>query len=186
VLEVDLELRWLAKHRAQFVPQLERALRHEILVKLDQALYQSHLGAAPPGTSWSTFQTLGARYYGYVQKGEAYTFAAALSLCVPAASNDFRAMEVLQQQMLSLPTPVLRCFDLVEFARQCGTLTLKECEEIRSGLMKRGEPVPRAFEHASFEDGLNRFTCRLKEGSVPASVSASAPVYSDPLYITRI
>ncbi len=186
VLEVELELRWTAKHRARFVPQLDRALKHQTLVKLDPSLFQTHLNESPPGTSWGTFQTLGARNYGHVQRGEAYTFAAASTLCMPAASNDFRALEMLRQQMLSLPTPVLRCFDLLEFARQCGTLTLKECEEIRSGLLRKGEGIPRAFKHASFEDGLNNFTCRLKEGTAPTSLLTTARAFSDPLYITRI
>jgi hypothetical protein len=186
VLEVDLELRWMAKYRDRFVPQLDRALKHGVLAKLDQSLFQSHLSASPPATSWGTFQSLGAQYYGYVQRGEAYTYAAAVTLGMPAVSNDFRAIQLLQFQMLSLPAPVLRCFDLLVFAHECGILTLKDCEKIRSDLLKRGEGIPKAFTHACFEDGLKTFRCRLKEGSVSGNALPSVPSFSDQLLIARI
>src|SRR6267154_3417475 len=72
-LEVDLELRWLAKHKNFFVPKLDKALKHGILTKLDQGTFQGYLGTAAAGTSWGSYQALGVRYYGFVQRGEAYT-----------------------------------------------------------------------------------------------------------------
>jgi len=169
VMEVDLEVRWnYSRYRDRFVPDLDKALNSGLLCKLDAAKFQTYLSTAPPGASWSNFQALGAQYYGYVQRGEAYTFAAAVSLGMPAVSNDFRAIQTLEAKMLSLPCPVLRCFDLVAFALECGVLELNDCERIRSELLRRKEHVPKVFQNASFEDGLKSFTRRLYRGQAAA------------------
>jgi hypothetical protein len=184
VLEVDLELRWLGKHKDRFVSPLEKALKHKTLLRLDQALFQSFLSSAAPGTSWSSYQALGAQYYGYVQRGEAYTHAAGVALGFPTASNDFKAILTLQAQMLAIPAPVLRFFDLCVFAYECGVLNLKSCEFVRSELLKHGEGLPKAFANSSFEDGLKTFRCRLR--STPGSGAGAAAVgtnYTDPLVV---
>jgi hypothetical protein len=187
VQEVDIELRWLARFKDRFVAQLEKTLKHDTLVRLDQSLFQSFLSNAAPGASWSTFQSLGSQYYGYVQRGEAYTHAAAVTLGFPAASNDFRAIQTLQFQMLTLPTPVLRCFDLLVFAQESGILKLKDCETFRSELLKQREHIPRPFLHSSFEDALSAFTCRLRKSTNPTGAASSRPAsYSDPLVIAEI
>ncbi|MHB8411383.1 MAG: hypothetical protein ACYDDI_05480 [Candidatus Acidiferrales bacterium] len=186
-LEVDIELRWVGRPRGRFVSQLNKALKHGTLVKLDPPLFQSLLGNATPGTSWSAYQTLGALFYGYIGRGEAYTHAAAVSLGLPAASNDRRAIEVMKFQMLPLPSPVLRCFDLLVFAYFDGILNLKDCEDIRKELLKKGEGIPGPFVHASFEDGLKNFPFRLRQ--VPL---ASAPLivpcttHYDPLVLVPL
>ena len=184
VLEVDLELRWVRKYRDRFVPQLDKALRSETLKKLDVALFQSLLASAKPGTSWASFQALGAQYYGYVQLGEAYTFAAGLSLAVPAASNDFSAIQTLNAQMLVLPAPIIRCFDLLVFAHRTDILDMKACDKARSELLKNGEGLPKPFQNSSFADGMKSFVCRLLDGTQPAGTAA--PSYSSTLAITRI
>jgi hypothetical protein len=187
VLEVDIELRWLARHKDRLVAQLEKTLKHGTLVKLDQPLFQSFLSNAAPGASWSTFQALGSQYNGYVQRGEAYTYAAAVTLGLPAASNDFRAIQTLQFQMLTLPTPVLRCFDLLVFAHECGILKLKDCEAFRSELLKLGEHIPRAFLHSSFEDAIATFGCRLtKSKGTAGSTTLSPTSFDEPLIVTEI
>ncbi len=183
VPEVDLELRWINnKYKDRFVPQLDKALRNRVLVKLDQALFQSLLGTATPGSSWSTYQALGAQYYGYTQRGEAYTYAAALSLGFPAASNDFRAIRTLHSQMMNLPAPILRSFDLVAFSYEYGGLNLRDCETFRSELLRHGEGLPHAFGHCSFEDGLKPFSCRLRVGSSVSPALAVAS-FDDPLFL---
>jgi len=92
----DIELRWNGRYRARFVGETEKALRSGVLERLDPAAFQGYLGGAPVGSSWAQFQTLGVEYARHVQRGEAYTFAAAISLGMPAISNDFRAIETLR------------------------------------------------------------------------------------------
>jgi hypothetical protein len=182
-LEVDLELRWLAKHKDRFVSTLDKALRTGTLAKLDQATFQSCLGTATPGTSWSTFQSLGTKYYGYVQRGEAYTHAAAVTLGMPAMTNDGNAVRVLEGQMLSVAVPTLRSFDLFSFALEFGVLQIKECEDIRSELLANGEGLPGPFANKSFEDGVKKFPCRLRHSNAPDASCAPPTKYYEPLTI---
>jgi hypothetical protein len=183
VQEVDLELRWLGKHRDKFVHQLDKTLKSDVLRVLDPAYFHSFLSSAPVGASWAGFQSLGAQYEGRIHRGEAYTFAAAVTLGSPALSNDFSAIKTLQANLLTLPTPVLRGFDLLAFCYQSGCLELRECEEVRSELLRNGEGMPKAFMNASFEDGLKNFLPRLQDGTaVPVGTTA----YSATLFIAKI
>lgn len=184
VLEVDIELRWMRKYKDRFASHLDKALKSETLKKLDQTLFQSLLGKATPGTSWAGFQALGTQYSGYVQKGEAYTYAAGVTVSLPVASNDFSAIQTLQAQMLTLPVPIIRSFDLLVFSYSAGILEMKDCDAARKELLRNGEGLPRAFQNSSFEDGMRSFSCRLLDGS---SASNSLPnTFSSALAITRI
>jgi hypothetical protein len=184
VEEVDIELRWVGKHKDRFVPQLDKALKSNVLRVLDPAYFQSLLSTAPVGASWAGFQSLGAQYDGHVGPGEAYTFAAAVTLNLPALSNDFSAIKTLEANLLTVPAPVLRSFDLLALCFHSGLLELKACEAVRSQLLKNGEGLPKAFMHASFEDGLKNFTPRLRDGVAPVAVPGGT--YSTPLHICRI
>lgn len=184
VQEVELELRWLRKHKDRFVPQLDKALNTNVLKLLDSAHFQSLLSTAPVGASWAGFQSLGAQYDGHIHRGEAYTFAAAVTLNLPALSNDFNAIKTLEANLHTLPTPVLRSFDLLAFCFHNGLLELKACEAVRSQLLKNGEGLPKAFMHSSFEDGLKNFTPRLRDGVAAVAIAGGA--YSTPLQISRL
>ncbi len=185
VQEVDLELRWLGKHKDRFVPQLDKALKSGVLRVLDPSYFQSLLSTAPVGASWVGFQSLGAQYEGYIGRGEAYTFAAAVTLSVPALSNDFSAIKTLENNLLALPTPVLRVFDLLAFCYECGGLELKACDGVRDNLLKCGEGMPKAFMNASFQDGLNNFSPRLRTAVGGIAIAAAAATYSTVLYISK-
>ena len=184
--EVDLELRWLRKYREKFVPQLDKALRAGVLRVLEPAYFQSLLSAAPLGASWAGFQSLGAQYEGHIHRGEAFTFAAAVTLGVPALSNDFSAIKTLEANFLTLPTPVLRAFDLLAFCHESGCLELKACDGVRSALLKNGEGMPRAFMHASFEDGLKSFSPRLRREKSGQTIAAATETYSTTLHISKL
>ncbi len=187
VTEVDLELRRVGKYKARFarfVPDLDKALRNQLLRILDETLFQSLLSNAPTGASWAAFQSLGSEYYKHVQRGEAYTHAAAITLGLPAVSNDYDAIQTLEAQVLALPTPVLRGFDLLAFCHGTGAMTLRECDDVRQELRRHNEGIPKAFMNASFEDGMKSFTCRLLDGA--PSLQAAAASYRTPLTIQRI
>lgn len=187
VQEVDVELRWLGHYGNRFVPQLDKSLKNGLIARLDKTLFQSLLGNAPPGTSWATFQSLGAQYLGFVDKGEAYTHAAGVVLGLPTASDDFRAIQVLQFQMQNLPCPILRSFDLFGFAHEATILPLQECERVRSCLLKENRWVPAAFKNNSFEKGIANFPLRLRDTSKAPPQGAKTPVtFSDALFVTRI
>jgi hypothetical protein len=184
VQEVDLELRWLGKHKDRFVHQLDKALKADVFRVLDPSYFQSFLSAAPVGASWPSFQSLGAQYEGRIHRGEAFTFAAAVTLGVPALSNDFSAIKTLEANFLTLPAPVLRGFDLLALSHQSGHLGLRDCEVFRSELSRQGEGMPQAFMNASFEDGLKNFSPRLREGVAGAATAVAT--YSATLHIAKI
>lgn len=184
VQEVDLELRWVGKHRDRFVPQLDKALKSNVLCVLEPPYFQSLLSTAPVGASWAAFQSLGAQYDGHIGPGEAYTFAAAVTLNLPALSNDFSAIKTLESNMLTLPTPVLRSFDLLAFCFQNGLLELKACEAARGELLKNGEGLPKHSCILHLKTGLR--TSRHGFGMVLASVAIAGGTYSTPLQISRI
>jgi len=165
------------------VPKLDKALKRGILTKLDQSTFQGYLGTATAGTSWGSFQALGVRYYGFVQRGEAYTHAAAVSLGMPVLSNDSTAVRVLEGQMMSVAVPVLRFFDIIIFAHAANVLTTKDCEDIRSTLLKNGEGLPGPFKNASFVNGAKIFPCRLQVGNAAGSPYPQPTNYYDPLTI---
>lgn len=184
VQEVDIELRWMRKFKDRFVPQLDKALKSTTLKVLDPAEFHSHVNIAPVGASWAAFQALGAQYQGYVGRGEAYTFAAGLTLGLPAMSNDRSAIRVLEGKMLSVPTPVLRSFDLLAFCFHNDILPANACESVRSELLKHSEGLPMAFKHASFENGVKGFDARLEDGL--STMSAAGADYRSTLIITKI
>lgn len=184
VQEVDLELRWLRKYKDRFVAPLDKALKTSVLKVLEPSLFQSLLGTAPIGASWAGFQSLGAQYEGRIHRGEAYTFAAAVTLEVPALSNDFNAIKTLEANLLALPRPILRAFDLLAFSLKTGLLELKACEAVRKELLRNGEGLPKAFMNASFDDGLKSFASRLHDG--PGSGGASPSSFSSPLHIVKL
>lgn len=183
VLEVDVELRWMKKYKNKFVPQLDKALKNGVLTKLDQSAFQSLLGTAAPGTSWGNYQSLGQRYELVVQRGEAYTHAAAVCLGLPAMSNDGKAVLTLTGQMMSVAAPVVRLFDLLVFCHENGVLTTKDCDEIRSELLINGEGLPGPFQNASFVNGAKTFPCRLKAGNAASAPFPQPANHYDPLTI---
>jgi hypothetical protein len=187
VQEVDLELRWLGHYGNRFEYQLEKSLRAGLFSKLDKSRFQSFLSSALPGASWASFQSLGAQYMGFVDKGEAYSHAAGVVLGMPVASDDYSAIQVLQYQMQNLPSPVLRSFDLLAFALEIGALSIQDCEKVRTCLMKERRWVPGVFNNVSFEVGMTRFQVRLRD-SAKANISSSAfpTSFSDPLILARI
>ena len=100
--EVEMELRWTKRFRNRFEQPLRKAVSAGRLAICDQALLQSHFGPTGP-PAFSAIQSLGATYHKKVGRGEAYTLAAATTLAVPALSNDFQAIKVLQAAKFALP-----------------------------------------------------------------------------------
>jgi len=174
VTEVDLELRWLGKYKARFAPDLDKALKNQLLRVLDQPLFQSLLSSAPPGASWAAFQSLGSQHYRHVQHGEAYTHAAGVTLGLPVVSNDYDAIQTLEAQSFALPSPVLRGFDILAFCHDTGAMTLRECDDVRQELRRHNEGIPKPFMNASFGDGLKSFSCRLRDGAPTLHAGASS------------
>lgn len=175
VPEVENELFLHKKYQHEIKARLEKALSTHLLSVLDGEIIRECLANScatiPSATVSSTMeriQQLGAEYGTFIDPGEAYSFAAAVVLEVPAMSNDGTAVSALMNQGLDLPSPVLRAFDLFALGLQIGELTQAECEDCRSKLLRYGERVPPAFQSCNFTQGINKFTVRLVDHAAMA------------------
>jgi len=128
---------------------------------LDVPAFSKYVPAHLATTVFATFQALGQEFNKYVDPGEAFTLAAAVTLNVPSMSNDKSALDALHHNGLQLPSSVLRAFDLLCFAYQIGALEDSNCDKVRKELLQQREHVPAAFRNACFQDGLKRFTPRI-------------------------
>ena len=176
VVEVETELRSTRRYLNQFDADLKKATGNGTLLLLDEGAFGNYVSPSNLSrTIYSSFQNLGKQHYRYAHRGEAYTFAAAVTLGEPALSNDASALEALDRQGFPLPSPVLRVFDLLAFCLQTGDLTEKDCDSTRRELIRLEEPVPRIFQRASFGDGLPNFCPRFLDGKKACIGQAPSP-----------
>lgn len=170
VEEVELELR----RRPDYIDAaVVKALSSGALQLFDADLIRKHLFKSSPDTpvamaTVAQIMEKGEELNRYVDPGEAYTFAVASELSIPAASNDGRAIDTLRRVGLPVPSPVLRFFDLLVVLYQSKILAADECDKIKGRLLGAGEWVPREFKGQTFEIGLKAFTPRLVNGDHPA------------------
>jgi hypothetical protein len=136
---------------------------------------------------YTGLQALGQEYNKFADTGEAYTLAAAVTLGVPAMSNDKTALDALEYNGKALPSPVLRVFDLLAFSFQTSALEEKDCDKVRKELVQIHEHVPGAFRHASFIDGLGSFCPRILDAGVKTvgTSPAAGPAYSARVLVAK-
>jgi hypothetical protein len=176
VAEVEIELYKSRHYQDQFVPDLKKALAGGVLSLLDAAAFGNYVSPSNlAGGVFANYQSLARRHFRHVDRGEAYTLAAAVTLSEPALTNDASALETLDKQGFVLPSPVLRPFDLLSLCFQTGELKEKDCDLTRKNLIDLEEFVPKAFRNASFEDGIKKFCPRFLDDSKPAVGAAPTP-----------
>lgn len=169
VSEVEIELRSNRSFPGRFDAELAKALKNDTLQLADESLARTLVPAPPAaaGALWGQYKLRGQRYAKRVGSGEAHTLALGVEFSLPVSSNDRKALRVLAGVPESLPSPVLRFFDLICFAYQSGSATEADCNQIRKALQQHGEGMPADFERASFGDGLRTFVPRLIDGARP-------------------
>jgi hypothetical protein len=174
VAEVEIELRSNKKYRKLIEPQFDKAMGSILQLFDEQSLSKFLAGSEtflPPAvasTTWSGIQARGRKYNLHVGIGEAYTHATAASLNLPSASNDSRALNLLEQKGLAVPSPVFRTYDLLVLTYQGELLTEADCESVRKALLAVGEPVPEECRNRGFVNGIQSLNARLLDRSKPA------------------
>jgi hypothetical protein len=188
VPEVEVELMQSRKFGARFAPELRKAVGNGTIEILDVAAFARYVPGHLAKGVFGNFQALGLQYNKFADRGESYTLAAAVTLGVPALSNDKSALDALDFNGMVLPMPVLRVFDLLAFCYQAGVLEEKHCDGARKELMQRNEHVPAAFKNASFIDGLTHFSPRILDSARPrvGVVPRPGPGYTSEVSVTRI
>jgi len=166
VPEVEIELlRPIRRFGNRVAPEFKKVVANGLLRVVDKNALAAHYGGAggpmAAAAAMANIAKLGHEYQAHVDYGEAYTHAAALTLGVPALSHDRSALEVLIHAGLSVPTTVLRAFDLIALCYQVGEMTEKDCDAFRAALLLEHEYLPKCFAHKSFGDGLKDFCPRI-------------------------
>jgi len=174
VPEVEIEVA-SSRRFSKYQPTLAKAISNGIVKIFDSSRYASllqqsaSLQRTAAGVSYGDIQSLGATYNLRVDRGEAYTFAAAVRLRQPAMSNDFSAIKALDKAGFALPVPVLRAYDLIVFAFQTKLITQRDCDSFRKSLLSESvsEFIPREMRSNSFVDGFMVYVPRLVDGDIP-------------------
>src|SRR5207248_1599855 len=118
------------------------ALDNSSLVVLDTRTLPAFISKSS-GAIFNAIQTSGFQNeQDGLDYGEAYTFAAGVILDVPVISNDRNAILVARAKRIPLPRQIIRMYDLIVLCQQCGELTVKDCDEIRTTLNSKGEFIP--------------------------------------------
>ncbi len=158
VVEVEMELMQSRKFGTKFAPELRKAVGNGTIEILDATAFAKYVPGHLAKGVFGNFQTLGLQYNKYADRGESYTLAAAVTLNVPALSNDKSALDALDINGMVLPTPVLRAFDLLSFCFQVGALEEREglrlCSE---GAKAKERACPRAVQERFIRRWLTVF-----------------------------
>lgn len=102
-----------------------------------------------------------------LDRGEAYTYGASLVLRLLVVNDDNSALRRLRRDESDVPVPHLRFWDLLVFGLQSGLLAEKECDVVRSQLLRLSETLPDCFRKSSVHDGLHGFFCRIIDPTKP-------------------
>ena len=131
---------------------------------------------------------LGKKYNLHVGIGEAYTHAIAAALNLPSASNDSRALNLLEQKGLVVPSSVIRTYDLLVLTYQGELLMEADCEAVRKALLAVGEPVPEKCRNSGFVKGIQSLNARLLDRAKVAVGRGDARrhQYDQILYLDRV
>jgi hypothetical protein len=176
-VSVELETRGRPETAKRYRTANESGLIRDLDVNAIRAMRDRlppEIAEESPSAIWNMIEDRGYEYRDHVDRGEAYTYAAANTLGLPTTSNDGNAIASLRSNDIPVPVPVLRAFDLIAFAVQCDAMSLRDAEQARSNVLddKRERP-PAPFARASFEDGISAFRPRLVDGSRPPLVECS-------------
>ena len=165
--------------------QLRKALSNGTLNLLDRQSLSAVLATGVEAIL-RQIDAEGQRFGLRVDRGEAYTHAAASVLGVPAATNDTSAVNRLLRDGENVPRPILRFWDLIVFGHQTGQLDDASCDKIRQSLAKIQERLPECFTGRAYDAGLADFYPRLVDGVAPLIGAANrASTLDDRLALFR-
>lgn len=166
--------------------QLRKAIGNNTLAVVNRDLLITLVGTSAEPLICQ-IESEGARLFRAVDRGEAYSHAASMVLDVPIVTNDASAVRKLLRDGECLPRPILRFWDLIVFAHQCGHVDARACDKIRQALRKLREKTHPCFTNRSFEEGLQQFYPRMISADYEI-VGAEQPqdeLDHDPRFVVR-
>jgi len=166
--------------------RFKKALRTNAISLADESRVKDWYGAQARAI-FAQMNSEGHRLYGLIDRGEAFSHAAANTLSAPIATNDFSAVHKLREEGESFAVePILGFWDLMVFAHQVGLCTENECDDVRQQLVRAKESLPVELRNTSFQTGLQKYFCKLADRDCPIAGSAQREVgRSQRLFVSR-
>jgi hypothetical protein len=175
---VNGEFLTIIESRPQFLPRREqgkKAFRSGSLVVLSAELLDLIFGNVG-ATLMRRANDEGQRLYNVgLDRGEAFSVAAAVCLNFPVVTNDGSALRRLERAREAFPEYCLRFWDLIVFSYQAGRLDLRGCDKARQSLERARERTIPCFSKQSVDVGLKDFFPRLVDGTRPALRGCGTP-----------
>jgi hypothetical protein len=146
--------------------EFRKALETGLITVLDRRTL-GRFTTNDPQSTYDSIQLLGQKHNNVIDRGEAYTYAAAHILRSAVLSNDGNALRRADALRLETGKPILRLYDLIVFLHQCDEFSEKECDDIRKSLRSVGDAPHEMFAARKFSEGLPHFYPRLINSEYP-------------------
>lgn len=127
---VEAEVYRLASGRLSHIrPALDRTINSGTVRVLTENLLAHEKGTAIGTSLFNQADQLGWRLHLSIDRGEAYSHGAAMTLGVPVVTHDREAVNRLGLDGVRFTEPVLRLYDLIGFGVQIGLLNHPDCDK---------------------------------------------------------
>jgi len=187
VQAVEAEVRRLTSKRFQHIKSIyDKTLNSSTVRVLTEGLISHEKGTAIGNSLFNQAEQMGRHLYLSIDRGEAYSHGAAMTLGVPVVSHDKNAINRLCGDGVRFTEPLLRMYDLIGLGVQTKMLTHADCDRVRDELVNQNEWVIQCFRNCKYVDGLPFFFSRLVDSELPVIGSATPSQSLDKrLLITR-
>ncbi|HEX4485253.1 MAG TPA: hypothetical protein VH088_03245 [Terriglobales bacterium] len=187
VQAVETELLRITSKRLHSIKSLfDKTLNSSTIRILTEELISHEKGSAIGASLFNQAEQLGRHLHRSIDRGEAFSHGAAMTLGVPVVTHDREAINKLCGDGVRFTEPLLRMYDLVGLGIQTKMLDYADCDKIRDTLLDNNEWVMQCFRNCKYVEGLPLFYARFVDASLPLIGAANAIQSLDKrLYITR-
>jgi hypothetical protein len=155
----------------------DKTLNSGTIRVLTEELLRHENGSAIGSSLFRQAERLGQDLHNAIDRGEAFSHAAAITLGVPVMTHDRNAINKLGGNGVKFSEPLLRIYDLIAFGVQTGALTYDDCDGVRDALLDNNEWVMQCFRNCKYSSGLPLFFPRLVDGALPF-IGSKDPIHS--------
>jgi hypothetical protein len=187
VQAVEAEVLRLTSGRLRHIrARFDKTINSSTVRVLTEDFLAHDKGRAIGGSLFNQAEQLGRRLHLSIDRGEAYSHGAAMTLGVPVVTHDRQAINKLGMDGVQFTEPLLRLYDLIGFGVQTGSLNHADCDKVRDTLLNENEWVMPCFRSCKYGEGLPFFFARLVDPAFPL-IGAARPAQSldKRLYISR-
>lgn len=175
---VETEMRRLTSKRLYSIKSIyEKTLNSSTIRVLTEDLISHEKGTAIGGSLFSQAEQLGRHLHNSIDRGEAYSHGAAMTLGVPVVTHDRSAINKLCGDGVRFTEPLLRLYDLISLGVQTKMLSHADCDKVRDELLNQNEWVMQCFRNCKYGEGVPFFFTRLVDSALPV-IGSVRPIQS--------